>query len=147
MDWETIIKDQGVTIAFPKKFVQVLQMFQERGFIILERAELFHVISPTSYSVTRTQTGLSPKDFLEFYGSLKVSNGFKTLETADEIIHIKPKRPLKMSFKVSAPERRLVEFAARQYLLDVSDYIRMCVMDNAIKTFIRASKQKETGLV
>ena len=147
MDWSDVIREDGVVISFPKKFTKALHVFWERGFIIHEDGECFRVISPTSYSVTRDQTGLTPNEFLEFYNSLKVLGGSKAIEVADEIIHITPKRPLRISFRVSAAEHRLIEFAARQYLLDVSEFVRMCVLDKAIESFIRAKKQREAGLV
>jgi hypothetical protein len=144
----TDIAEEGfLKVSFPKKYVAVLKAFRERGFPIYDEGDFYSVLSPTSYAISSTQAGLSPSEFLEFYKALKVLNGFKKLEEENRIIHLRPKRPLKLSFKVSAPERRLIEFAARQHLLDVSDYIRMCVMDNAIEAFITASRQKETGLV
>jgi len=147
MELDEIIGEDGLKIAFLKKYASVAEALKARGFVVREEGERFIALSPTSYAISRTQARLSPLDFLEFFKTMEVWNGFKKLEAEHEVIHVEPKRPLIMHFRVSASERRLVEFAAKQYLLDLSEYIRMCVTENAVEAFIRARKQKETGLV
>ena len=147
MDLYEIVKEGGLKISFPKKFRSVFTLLRERGFVTYEEDDLFHAISPTAYGITRTQTKLPWPVFLEFYRSIKVQNGSKSLEVEEETIYLKPKRPKKLSFRVSVPEYKLIRWAARQYLLDVSDYIRMCVLEDANETLARAKKMRETGLV
>jgi len=144
---DEIVREDGLKITFPKNYASVAEVLMVRGFIVREEGGNYVALSPTSFSISRTQARLSLADFRKFFRAVRVSGGFKEFEGEREAIHFRPKRPLSMSFKVSVPERRLIEFAARQHLLDISEYIRMCVIDHAIETFIRAKKQRETGLV
>jgi hypothetical protein len=147
MDLAKIVEEGALKITFPKEYPSVAEILRARGFIVREEGNSYVVLSPTSFSISRTQAKLSLADLRKFFKNAKVFGGFKEFEGEREAIHFRPKRPLVMTFKVSVPERKLIEFAARQYLLDVSEYVRMCVVDNAIEAFITASKQKETGLV
>jgi len=147
MDLREIVKEGGLRITFPKKFRSAFILLQKRGFVTCEDDECFHAVSHTSYGITRRQVEMSWPDFLEFYRSIKVQNGSKRLEVEEETIYLKPKRPKRISFRASVSEYKLIRWAAKQHLLDLSDYIRMCVLEDVNETLARARKMREAGLV